>query len=158
MNVSNMLLNRALSRRRELALRVSLGADAKTIILQLLTETLFVFVCGGVLGILCAILSQHALVRLLPPDLPRLEEIHINGPVLSFSLAVSVAAGLLFGLIPGLSGFRTDLAQHLSDGSRSQTAGPTVGRTRQVLVIAQLALAFVLLTTAGYCYAASRLC
>jgi putative ABC transport system permease protein len=149
MNVSNMLLNRALARRRELALRVSLGADARTIVLQLLNETLLLFFCGGVLGIICASWSGRALVQLLPPDLPRLQDIHMNGPVLAFAFAVSMATGLLFGLMPALSAFRTDLAQSLNDGSRSQSSGPATGRTRRILVVAQVALAFVLLTTAG---------
>ena len=132
-----------------LALRVSLGADAKAIVFQLLVETLFLFVCGAVLGIVCALWSQRALVYLLPPDLPRLEEIHLNWPVLVLSFAVSLALGLIFGLLPGLNAIRTDLAQHLNDGSRSHTTGSAAGRIRQVLVIGQLALAFVLLTAAG---------
>ena len=149
MNVSNMLLNRALTRRRELALRVSLGADSKTIILQLLNETLLLFFCGGVLGILCAIWFEQALVRLLASDLPRLQGVHINGPVLGFALAVSIATGLLFGLVPAIGAFRSDLAQSLSDGSRAHSTGRAVGRTRRVLVIGQVALAVVLLTAAG---------
>ncbi|HEX4168449.1 MAG TPA: ABC transporter permease [Bryobacteraceae bacterium] len=149
MNVSNMLLNRALTRRRELALRVSLGADSKAIILQLLNETLVLFLIGGALGVLCAIWSEQALVRLLSPNLPRLTDAHIHGTVLGFALAVSLVTGLVFGLIPAIGALRSDLTHGLSAASRSYSAGRDIGATRRVLVIGQISLAFVLLTSAG---------
>ena len=149
LNVSSILLNRASARRRELALRTALGADAKAIFSQLVTEAAVIFVFGGALGILCAIWSQQALVHLLPSDIPRLTEIHISEPVLAVSLAVSLGMGLLCGLFPAVTTLRTDMAPHLNDSSRSQTTGRGVGRTRQLLVITQLVLVFVLLTAAG---------
>ncbi len=149
MNVSSLLLYKALARRRELALRVALGAEPKRIILQLLNETLLLFVTGGVIGTLCAVWLERGLIHLLPPDLPRLEDVHINAPVLEFAVTISVITGLIFGMAPALSAFRADLAHNLNDGSRSHSAGPSVGRVRRVLVITQIAVTFVLLTTAG---------
>jgi predicted permease len=148
-NVSNLLLNRAVARRREFALRVALGADSKAIVRQLLNETLLLFFVGGMLGVLCAAFSEQALVRLLPQDLARLQEVQISWPVLGFAVAISIATGLLFGLMPAIGALRGDLAQSLSDGSRSQSAGRSAGRTLRILVIGQVALAFVLLTSAG---------
>lgn len=149
LNVSNMLLSRALERRRELSVRAALGASAKRIAIQLLNETLLLFLCGGALGALSAVWLERALIRLLPANLPRLEEIHVDARVLAFAVAASLATGLLFGLAPALATLRRDLAAGLHESSRSLTRSRGVGTIRRSLVTAQIALAFVLLTAAG---------
>lgn len=149
MNVSNMLLSRALARRREMAVRTALGASAGRVVLQMLDENLLLFATGGLLGALCAAWFQRVLLGLLPPDLPRLEDIHVDGAALAFAIGVSLITGLLFGLAPALSALRTDLTAALQEGSRGQSGGLVIGRTRRFLVAAQIALAFVLLTSAA---------
>jgi predicted permease len=148
-NVSNMLLSRAYARRRELAVRTALGATGRRLVGQMLNENLFLFVLGGLLGALCAIWSQTLLLRLLPPDLPRTQDIRIDASTLAFTLVVSLVTGLIFGLAPALGSLRLDLTTALQEGSRSQSGGRLIGRTRRALVAAQIALAFVLLTSAG---------
>ncbi len=148
-NISNMLLSRAIARRRELAVRAAIGATARRLVSQMLHENLFFFLLGGSLGALCAWWSQAALVRLLPPDLPRAHDIQMNAIVLGFTLAVSFATGLIFGLAPALGSLRMDLTTALQEGSRSQSGGRVAGRARRLLVAGQIALAFVLLMTAG---------
>src|SRR5579884_1149580 len=149
LNVSNMLLSRAAARRREIAVRAAMGASSRRIARQILHENLLLFAAGGLLGILCASWFQTLLLRLLPPDLPRTQDIHIDGAVLGFTIAVSLVTALVFGLAPALAALRVDLTTALQEGSRSQAGGRAIGRTRQVLVAAQIALAFVLLTSAG---------
>src|SRR5579884_2955550 len=149
LNVSNMLLSRAVGRRREIAVRAAMGASSRRIARQILHENLLLFAAGALLGILCASWFQHLLLRLLPPDLPRTEDIRLDGVVLGFTIAISLLTALVFGLAPALAALRVDLATALQEGSRSQAGGRVVGRTRQFLVAAQIGLAFVLLTSAG---------
>lgn len=149
LNVSNLLLGRAIARRRELAVRSAIGASARRLLWQMLNESLLLFTVGGGLGLLCAVWSQNVLLRLLPADLPRTQDISINGAVLAFAFGVSLVSGLLFGLTPALASLRLDLAGALQEGSRSQSGGRSIGRTRRLLVISQITLAFVLLSGAG---------
>ncbi len=148
-NISNMLLSRAIARRRELAVRTAIGATARRLVSQMLHENLFFFILGGSLGALCAWWSQAGLIHLLPPDLPRAHDIQMNAIVLAFTLAVSFATGLIFGLAPALGSLRMDLTTALQEGSRSQSGGRVAGRARRLLVAGQIALAFVLLMAAG---------
>jgi putative ABC transport system permease protein len=115
----------------------------------MLHENLPLFLAGGLLGAVCAVGSQSLLIRVLPPDLPRTGDIQMDGSVLAFTIALSVAAGLVFGLLPATGSLKADLITPLREGSRGQSQGSRTSRLRRSLVVTQLALAFVLLTSAG---------
>ncbi len=115
-NAANLLLARATARRRELAVRMALGARRGRLIRQLLTESLCVAFLGGVLGLAMAWASLRALLSLLPEGFPRAGEIHVNGAVFAFTLAMTTAAGVLFGLMPALQVSRSDPRQALHEG------------------------------------------
>ena len=150
-NVANLLLARALDRRREMALRVALGASRGHIVRQLLAESLLLSLAGGVGGVLIAFAGIQWIQTLQPANVPRLSAITIDGGVLFFTVAISIGAGLLFGLAPV---FTTRSAQAaLADGARGASgAGALWGRghhLRRALVVAELALAVLLLIGAG---------
>jgi predicted permease len=148
-NVANLLLARATSRQKEIALRITLGAGRGRIIRQLLTESVFLATVSGALGILAAVWGIHLLLKLKPENLPRASDISIDPVVLGFTLVVSVATGLLFGLAPSLHAQRVDLNAELKgNGSHAGDSGrPHL--PRQVLLISELAIAVTLLTGAG---------
>ena len=145
-NVANLLLGRTLRRRRELAIRAALGAGRTRIIRQLLTESLVLSVLGGTLGAALAAGGTGALLALSPANLPRAREISVDPTTLLFALALSVATGVLFGLAPALQVSRVDPNSILREGGRSATGA---GRHRNFLIVAELALALVLLAGAG---------
>jgi predicted permease len=147
-NVVNLLLVRAEGRHRELAVRMALGASRSRIAGALLSESLLLGLAGGGLGILFAMGCIAVLRRLAPTALPRVEEIGINGPVLLVTFAISVVTSLVFGLIPVLRS-RTLNADVLKEAGRSSTDAPSRHRTRNVLVVAQVALALVLMVVSG---------
>lgn len=149
LNVSNMLLSRSVARRREVGVRTALGAGAGRITWQMLHETLFLFLIGGTCGALFALWSQRVFLRLLPPNLPRANDIGIDVTVLAFTLAVSLVTGLIFGLAPALGTLKTDLRTVLQEGARGASGGRLIGKTRKLLVVAQIALTVVLLACAG---------
>jgi predicted permease len=146
-NIANLLLVRTNARTQEFAVRSALGAGQTRLLRQLLTESLMLSLAGGMLGLLLAAWGTQVLLHLLPQQLPRMSEIHMNGPVLGFTLIISLAAGTLFGLMPGLKLFRQNLQDTLKEGGR------TVGNTRQGaqnwLVVFQMATTLVLLAGAG---------
>jgi len=146
-NVTNLLLARAVQRRGELALRAALGAGRSRLIRQLLTESLLLATMGGVVGMAVAILGVRALVALSPPGLPRIGAIAVDGSVFAFGLGITTLIGLAFGLIPALHAARYDPQRDLGHASRS-TAG-ALRRTRSVLVVAEVALALALLVSSG---------
>jgi putative ABC transport system permease protein len=149
-NVANLMLARASSRYREIAIRTALGAGRMRIIRQLLTECVILALIGGGLGLLFAVWGVDALRRLGPTNLPRLADITIDGWVLGFTFAVSCVAGLLFGLAPALQSARSNVHESLKEGGRGgATAGTHRQRIRGLLVVSEVALAMVLLVAAG---------
>jgi predicted permease len=146
-NVANLLLARATGRARELAIRLALGATQGRIIRQLLTESILVALAGGVLGLAIAAWGTGAMLKLLPAALPRMDEIGIDGRVLAFTFGASLLAGILFGLAPALKISRTDVQVSLKEGGRSVVR--TRNRAQGVLVVAEMAMALVLLVGAG---------
>jgi predicted permease len=148
-NVANLLLVRAESRQQELAIRAALGAGWGRIARELLTESVALGVTGGVLGLALAFGGLRLLVAKGPANLPRLEEIGIDPVVLAFNFAVSLIAGLLFGLIPVIKYAGPHLATALRGGARSMSHSRERHRARNTLVVVQVALALVLLIGSG---------
>ena len=147
-NVANLLLSRAASRQRELALRAALGASRMRLVRQMLTESVLLAVMGGVVGVFLAYWGIRLLVAFGPDNIPRLSEITIDPRVLLFTFGISLLTGVLFGLIPALQASRPDLNDALKEGSRGSTGGRS--RTlRNVFVVAEVSLALVLLIGAG---------
>jgi len=148
-NVANLLLARAAARSKEIAVRTALGASRDRLIRQLLTESLLLALIGGVLGLFLAFWGVRAIIAINPANLPRADEIGVDGPVMLFTLLVSLLTGLLFGLAPAVHTAATDLHGMLKEGGRG-AAGDRAGQgLRRMLVIAEVALALTLLTGAG---------
>jgi putative ABC transport system permease protein len=148
-NVANLFLVRAEARQQELAIRLALGAEARRVAWELMSESLVVALVGGVLGVALAFGGIQLLLYLQPTQLPRLNEIALDPIVLSFTLAISLAAGLLFGAIPIAKYARPHLASALKDSTRGSSEGRERHRARNGLVVAQIALATVLLVASG---------
>ncbi len=148
-NVANLLLVRAEARQQELAIRAALGASRSQIAGELLFESLLLGVAGGALGLAFAYAALRALIAMAPEGLPRLNEIGIDAPVLLFTLAVSLLAGLLFGSIPIFKYAGARLGTGLREGGRTLSQSRERHRARSTLVIVQVALALVLLISSG---------
>jgi predicted permease len=152
-NVANLLLTRSAGRAKEIAIRTALGAGWQRLLRQLLTESLLLSLAGGAAGLVIAEGSLYAMRVINPGNVPRLEEIRINGPVLLFTFAIATAAGVLFGLAPAWRALKLDLNTSLKSGGRSgQTDGGllvTRNRLRGLLVVSELAFSLILLTGAG---------
>jgi putative ABC transport system permease protein len=147
-NVANLMLARATSRYKEIAIRLAMGASRWHIIRQMLTESVLLAIIGGALGVLLALWGVDVLLSFSNASIPRAAEIGLNATVLGFTLAVSFITGTLFGLVPALGSSRPDLHDTLKEGSRSVSGGAR-HRLRSLLVIAESALAVVLLIGAG---------
>jgi predicted permease len=147
-NVMNLLLARAAVRRKEVAIRSALGAGRNRLVAQMLTESVLLAGLGGVAGVAVAAIGLRALLRVSPAGVPRLFDATLNGPVLLFAAAVAVLCGIVFGVFPALRATRSDLQQTLREGSRDATL-VVRGSMRTLLVIAEVALALVLLVGAG---------
>jgi predicted permease len=148
-NVANLFLVRAESRQQELAVRLALGAETRRVAWELLSESLLVAVLGGVVGIGLAYAGIQLLLYLQPAQLPRLNEIALDPLVLAFALGLAIVAGLLFGAIPVLKYARPQLANALKDSARGSSEGRERHRARNALVVAQVALAAILLVASG---------
>ena len=146
-NIASLFLIRAVSRERELAMRVALGAGRGRLIRQCMTESAVLGLCGGLLGIFAAAVSLHPFVALWPGSLPRADEIRIDWRVLCFAIGMSLVCGLLFGLAPALRVPMRRLEQALRGGGRTVTAGSR--HLHSPFVISEIALAVVLLVSAG---------
>jgi putative ABC transport system permease protein len=147
-NVANLMLARTASRKRELALRLALGAARSRILRQILSESLVLALLGGSLGVLLAMFGTRWLVSLAPGDIPRIEQVGLNPTVLVFALGLSFLTSILFGLIPALTAAQTDLQGELKRGGRGSVS--VANRwLRHALVAADVALAMVLLSGAG---------
>jgi putative ABC transport system permease protein len=148
-NIANLMLTRAAARQKEMAIRKALGAGRGRLVSQLLAESLLLSGVGAVLGLGMAHFGIKALVALRPAGITRPEDIQLNLTVLAFTTLISVAAGVFFGIAPALQAARTDVNAFLNQ-TRGAQAGSSSSRTRRVLVVAEVALACVLLVGAGF--------
>jgi putative ABC transport system permease protein len=148
-NLANLMLARSSSRRREMAIRLALGASRRRLIVQLLTESLLLSFIGGALALVVLALILKGLVQFVPADIPRLNEIQINLGVLGFVFLISTLTGLLFGLVPALQSSRPDVIANLKDGSHGAGFGVATNRFRSGLVILEFALSLILMIAAG---------
>jgi len=148
-NVANLLLARASARGREMAVRQALGAGRRRLTMQLLTESVFLSLLGGIVGLLILLCTKQYLLRLLPESFPRLTNISISWSVLLFALVSSLVTGAIFGLAPALHSGRVDLTHALKDAARGSTGSGEQARTRRMLVITEFALSVVLMIAAG---------
>ncbi len=148
-NVANLLLARASARGREMAVRQALGAARTRLIRQLLTESLLLFVLGGITGFAVLFCARKFLLQFVPESLPRLNDISISWGVLAFAIVVSVAAGTIFGLAPAWLMSRLDLNTTLRQEGRGSNGSRQRSRLRHALVIGELALSLVLMIAAG---------
>jgi putative ABC transport system permease protein len=148
-NVANLLLARSASREREMVVRAAVGAVRGRLIRQLLTESLLLALLAGAAGMWLGRLGVLGLVALAPPDLPRLDEIRIDGVVLGFSLLIALSASIIFGLAPALQVSRVQLVDGLRQGGKGSSIGARGGWARSAFVMAEVALAVVLVFGAG---------
>jgi putative ABC transport system permease protein len=148
-NVANLLLARATSRHKEMAIRTALGASRTRVIRQLLTESVMLSILGGAVGLLLAVWWSDLLIALGKDDIPRAIHVGIDWRVLGFTLGISLLTGLVFGLAPAFHSSRSELVESLKEGGRGTSEGARRNRVRNVLVVVELAIAVVLLVGAG---------
>jgi predicted permease len=146
-NVASLMLARSTGRTREFAIRAALGAGRGRLIRQLLTESILLSVVGGALGLIIAKWGTHAALRILPAEIPRAADIHVDSHVLIFAAVVSLLAGILFGLVPALKTSDLFLSAALKEGGRGSSG--TQHRAQSVFVVIEMAMALVLLIGAG---------
>ncbi len=148
-NVSSLLIARGATRRAEMTIRSALGASRWRIARQLLTESVLLAGLGGGLGLLLAWWGTDALLALSPSEIPRMETVKVDLYTLGFTLAVTVVAGLIFGMLPALQGAQINLHESLKEGGRSASGAPTNKRIFGALVVSEIALALIVLVGAG---------
>ncbi len=148
-NVANLCLIRAEARQREIAVRLALGGNRRALIRTLLVEAMLLSAVGCALGVGIASLAVPALLRLAPASIPRLDQVHVDVTVLLFAMAAAFVSALVFGIVPAIRYTRVNVLAALRHGGRGSTADPIHHRGRNVLVIAQTAMALVLLVGSG---------
>lgn len=148
-NLTTMLLARAAGREREIAIRVALGASRLRLLKQVFTESVLLALIGGAAGVVLALWGVELLKTIGAQTVPRLSEVNVDLVVLAVTAAICVGTGIIFGLAPGLASARPELTEALKEGGRSSTQGARRNRLRNALVIAEVALALVLLSGAG---------
>ncbi len=148
-NVANLLLARADGRQREIAIRTAMGASRRRVVTQLLVESVLLALAGGAGGLLLAALGLRGLLALSPGGVPRIAGVHLDGPVLGVTLLLALGTGVAFGLVPALHASRIDLVPALKEGARGTSLGVRRRRVGATLVVAQVALAVVLVVGAG---------
>src|SRR5262247_1882430 len=149
-NVANLQLTRAAGRRKEVAVRMALGAGGWRVVRQLLTEGVMLALAGGAAGLLLAVWGLEGMMALLPKDMiPRADEINIDWRVLLFAFGASILTGVISGLAPALQTLRVDVIRNLKEGAGKTGAEVARGRLRNVLVVVEIALALTLTVGAG---------
>ena len=148
-NVANLLLARASTRQAELAVRAALGAGRRRLLQQLVTESVLLGLAGAIAGLAIAYAATQALIAAQPADIPRLNEVGVNGPVVIFTVVVAVLTSLVFGILPALQATSKTLPSALRDAGRSGRESAGGSRLRASLIVAEMALAVVLLMGAG---------
>ena len=149
LNVAGLLLVRAIRRRRELAVRLALGASPRALVSNSLIEGILLSGTGGLLGLLLAAATLRVSIPLLPESMPRIEGIHLDTGVILFALVLALITGALCGMAPAFAALHTRVNENLKEGGRTGSSGGSHGRLRSALVVTEIAVALVLLTAAG---------
>jgi predicted permease len=149
LNIANLLLARASGRQQEMAVRLALGASRGRMVRQMLTESLLLSLIGGAAGIVTAVGTLRFILRFMPSNVPRLNEVRIDWVVLAFALLISILTGLAFGLAPALHSTKGALSSALREGGRGSGYSIKTGRLRDILIVSELAFAVILMVGAG---------
>jgi predicted permease len=149
LNIANLLLARASTRQHEIAVRLALGAGRGRLIRQMLTESMLLSLVGGAAGVITAGATLGVILRFVPPNIPRLNEVRIDWVVMAFALLMSILTGLLFGLAPALHSAKAALSSAIREGGRGAGYSTKTSRMRDVLIVAELAFAVILMVGAG---------
>jgi predicted permease len=148
-NLANLLLARSSARRREIAIRLALGASRARLTTQLLTESVLLSVISGVVALFTVVLFKNSILTMAPSNIPRLSEVQVSADVLFFAFVVSILTGVLFGIAPALQAANPNQVENLREGSRGSGAGKRHTRLSRVLVVSEVALSLILLAGAG---------
>jgi putative ABC transport system permease protein len=148
-NIANLLLARSSGRRREIAIRLALGAGRGRLVRQILTESTLLSAISGIVALVTVLFLKNAILSLAPSDIPRLNEVDISGRALFFAFLISVFTGVLFGLAPALQAANPSQVENLREGARSSGAGRRHTRLSRLLVVSEIAFSIILLAGAG---------
>ena len=149
LNIANLLLARASGRQHEMAVRLSLGASRGRLVRQMVTESMLLSLIGGAAGIATAVSTLGFILRFVPSNIPRLNEVRIDWVVLAFALLISILTGLVFGLAPAFHSAKVALSSAIREGGRGSGYGTKTGRLRDVLIVSEVAFAVMLMVGAG---------